>query len=125
MTAVEDYIYTLEGRQRELMLYLHGHLVNALNLEDKLRYNIPFYFRKSWICYLNPIKKEGIEIAFLRGKELSNEQGILDSKGRKQVSGIVFTKPSEIPLRALTKILQEAILLDDLVPYGSKRKKGK
>lgn len=123
MTAVEDYIYTLEGAQREVLLYLHKFLVQEVNLEDKLRFKIPFYFRKSWICYLNPIKKEGIEIAFLRGNELSNEQGLLDSKGRKQVCGIVFTKPSEIPIRALTEILQEAILLDDMVPYGSKRKK--
>ena len=125
MTEVEDFIYNYEGSQREIMLYIHKLLSDELNLTDKLRFKIPFYYRKSWICYLNPSKNSSIEFAFVRGNELSNSQGLLDSKGRKQVWSIELTKKSEIPIKELTEIIQEAILLDETVPYASKRKKSK
>jgi len=125
MTEVEDYIYNFEDSQRDIMLYIHKLLSFELNLTDKLRFKIPFYYRKSWICYLNPTKNKSIEFAFVRGNELSNSQGLLDSKGRKQVWSIELTKLSEIPIKELTEIIQEAILLDETVPYASKRKKSK
>ncbi len=122
MTEVEDYIYDFDGSQRKIMLYIHRLLVAELNLTDKLRFKIPFYYRKSWICYLNPLKNGKIEFAFVRGNELSNYQGILDNKGRKQVFGIEFEKVSEIPVREINEIIQEAIMLDETKPYESKRK---
>jgi hypothetical protein len=125
MTEVEDYIYNFEDSQRDILVYIHRLLSVDLNLEDKLRYKIPFYYRKSWICYLNPTKNKSIEFAFVRGNELSNSQGLLDSKGREQVWSIELNKLSEIPIMELNEIIQEAILLDETVPYGSKRKKSK
>lgn len=123
MTEVENYIYRFEDSQREIMLYLHNLLTIELNLRDKLQYKIPFYYRKSWICYVNPTKKKSIEFAFVRGNELSNSLGLLDSKGRKQVCSIELTSLSEIPINDLKAVIQEAILLDETVPYASKRKK--
>ncbi len=72
---------------------------------------------------MNPLKDEGIEFAFTRGNELSNEQGLLEDRGRKQVRGVVFKSLSDIPFRTLMEILQEAIVLDEKVPYRSYRKK--
>ncbi len=89
----------------------------------KIRYRVPFYFRKSWVCYLNPIKNHGIEIAFIRGNELSNEQGILQAKNRKQVHGVEVFDYNALPLKALQEVIQEALLLDETIPYASKRKK--
>ena len=121
MTEVEEYIYNLEGSQRELMLYFHKLLSVDLNLTDRIRFKIPFYYRKSWICYLNHTKNNTVEFAFVRGNELSNSKGLLDSKGRKQVLSIEITKLSEVPLYELDEIIQEAIILDDSIPYASKR----
>jgi len=125
MREVEDYIYNFDNSQRDIMLYIHKLLSVELYLTDKLRFRIPFYYRKSWICYLNPSKNNTIEFAFVRGNELSNSQNLLDSKGRKQVWSIELTKLSEMPIKELTEIIQEAILLDETVPYASKRKKTK
>ncbi|MDX1363386.1 MAG: DUF1801 domain-containing protein [Arenibacter latericius] len=122
MTEVEEFIYQFEDDQRKMMLFLHNWLTKDLTLTEKMRFNIPFYFGKSWICYLNPTKKGKIEFAFVRGNELSNEQGLLDSKGRKQVYSIEFEKINDIPKQALNEIIQEAILLDEAKPYQSKRK---
>ncbi len=124
MNEVENFIYQFENHQRAVLLFLHDLLSNQLELEDKLRYRIPFYYGRSWICYLRPNDDQSIELVFLRGNELSNSQGILDCKGRKQVSGITIKNITEIPMAALEETLQEALLLDETTAYKSKRKKG-
>lgn len=122
MIEVENFIYKHEGDQREILLYLH-HLFIDFDLSTKIRYKIPFYYGKTWICYLNPIKKGGIELVFIRGNELSNSQGLLDNKGRKQVAGLEIFNVKDIPQETLREVIHEAILLDEMVPYASKRKK--
>ena len=120
---VENFLHNLDASQKEVAVYLHKLMVSFPGVVSKIRYKIPFYYQKSWICYLNPSKKNQIEFAFTRGNELSNEQGLLDSKGRKQISGITFTSINDIPKESLIEIIQEALLLDTHVPYASKRKK--
>lgn len=112
MTQIEDFIYQYEGNQRDVLLYFHQLLSQEYNLSCKMRYRIPFYYGKTWICYLNPTKRGTVELAFLKGHLLSNVQGLLDSKGRKQVCGIEFGKVEDIPPSAVDEIVQEAILLD-------------
>ena len=119
---VEDYIYHFEGNQREVLFFFHDLFTKGLNLTEKIRFKIPFYYGRSWICFLNPVKGGKIEVAFIRGNELSNDQGLLESKGRKQVYGIEFEKVSEIPLQLMNEIIHEAILLDQSTPYSFKRK---
>ena len=121
MSSVDLFIQGLDDPQRSLMIYLDHLLMQIPELTSKIRYRIPFYYRKSWICYLNPIKRQGIELVFIRGNELSNEQGILDPKGRKQVSGLEIYRSNDIPFTALHEVIQEALILDESVPYASKR----
>ncbi|MGB1243402.1 MAG: DUF1801 domain-containing protein [Chitinophagales bacterium] len=125
MDVVLDYIYEQEGEQREILLFLHELMLSYPAITSKIRYRVPFYYRKSWVCYLNPRKNNAVEFCFLRGNELSNEQGILESKGRKQVYSLTFEEVKTIPVEALEQIIQEAILLDDTVKYASKRTKKK
>ncbi|WKK86518.1 DUF1801 domain-containing protein [Marivirga arenosa] len=121
MTEVEQYIFDLKINQREIMLYFHDILAHQLELEAKIRYKIPFYYHKSWVCYMNPIKNGGVELAFLRANELSNHQGLLDFKGRKQVAGISFFNLKKVPKDLIYEIIQEALLLDESIKYKSKR----
>lgn len=123
MSEVEEFINQFEGEQIEIMLYFHNWLANELNLIDKIRFDIPFYYNLSWICYLNPKKNGNVEFAFVRGNELSNEQGLLESKGRKQVYSIEINSIENIPHDELHDIIHEAILLDQTKPYQSKRSK--
>ncbi len=116
-----DFILGLEGRQQAVMLHLHHLIASFPELTGKIRYKIPFYYRKSWICYLNPLKDGGVELAFPRGNELSNEQGLLQANGRRQVRGAVFYDTNEITDETLLEILSEAVLLDEEVKYASKR----
>ena len=117
MQEVEEFIYQLDENQRDLMLYVHERLLSQPGVTARIRYKIPFYDRISWICYLNPLKKGGIELAFVRGDELSNAQGILDFKGRKQVCGIELHSLAEIPEETLYEVIQEALMVDESVKY--------
>ncbi|MCF8366383.1 MAG: DUF1801 domain-containing protein [Bacteroidales bacterium] len=122
MNAVLDFIYNHEGEQKDLLLYFHQMITANPGVTYKMSYRLPFYYRKSWICYLNPTKNHGMELAFLRGNELSNSQGLLEAKGRKQVSGITFYNLSEIPVNAVQEILQEALILDEEIRYSWKNR---
>lgn len=122
MANVEDFINQLENEQKEVMLYFHELLAHQLELEDKIRFKIPFYYHKSWVCYLNPIKNNAVELAFLYGKELSNQQGLLQANGRKQVAGITFSKVEDIPRDQVYEIIQEALMLDEMKYNQRKRK---
>lgn len=125
MEAIFQFIDRYDGKQQEILQYFHNLLISFPDIEAKLRYKIPFYFRKSWICYLNPIKKTGIELCFTRGNELSNAQGILAARERKQIRGIILERVEDIPTETIIEILQEAFLLDETVPYKSKNRKKK
>lgn len=124
MSEAVEFIHQHSGHPRAIMLYFHNLLTGELDLEAKIRFKIPFYFRKSWICYLNPAG-EGVEFAFTRGNELSNAQGLLQSKGRKQVYSVTFQKLSDIPRAEILEVIHEALLLDEIKPYGSKRSRRK
>jgi len=116
---IEEYIDGFEGDDHEIMKFLHDLMMDQPGILSKITYKIPFYYRNSWICYINHVKKGGIEFVFTRGKELSNEQGILAGRGRKEVKGIHFNTVDDIPAGLLHEVIQEAILLDETVPYSS------
>ncbi|NNE29018.1 MAG: DUF1801 domain-containing protein [Saprospiraceae bacterium] len=122
MDFVLDFILEQEEPNRSILEYLHEVLSREPELVPRIRYDIPFYFRTSWVCYLKPIKEVGVELAFTRGNELSNANGLLDNRGRSQVAGVIYTSIKEIDLRPLQETLQEALLLDETVKYKSKRK---
>jgi len=123
MSSVQDFIYDLEGDEQAITQYLHELITSLPEMEAKIRYRVPFYFRRSWICYINPQKKGGVELVFLRGNEMANENGLLEARGRSQVMGVIIHTLKDIPQEAIQEILMEAIVLDETVPYKSKRSK--
>lgn len=123
MSAVEDFIFRHEGNQREIMLYFHRMLTSFPTVTTAIKYRLPFYDQNTWVCYLSPLKNGKVSLSFIRGYELSNEQGLLESKGRKQVLSIDFESVDEIPKEAIREIINEALFLDETVPYQPKGKR--
>lgn len=122
MDKVVAFILDQTEQQAEVIQFLHDLMLSFPEITSKIKYKIPFYYHKSWICYINPIKNNQVEFAFTRGNELSNEQGLLDAKDRKQVMGITFERVKDIPVETLIEVIQEALVLDETIPYVSKRK---
>lgn len=123
MEEVEIFIEELENeQQREIMIHLHEFILMFANMEPKIRFKIPFYYLNSWICYLNPIKPDKVELSFVRANELSTALPLLDFKKRKQIAGITIDSLNSLPKTELALIFQEAILLDETIPYKLRKK---
>jgi hypothetical protein len=123
--GVIDYIMMHEGRQRELLHFFHDLLMEQPGMQCKISYKVPFYSLRQRICYLVARKDGSVEIAFPRGHQLSNEQGILEPSGRKYITGLRIKSIAEVPHEALHEVIQEAILLDEIPytpPYAFKKK---
>ncbi|MDW3652091.1 MAG: DUF1801 domain-containing protein [Bacteroidia bacterium] len=123
MNKAEDIIYSQPEKVQKLMEFFHQMLCEEFGLTSKVSFGNPAYYRKSWICYFKAIKDNAFELAFFRGNELSNEQGILESKGRKQLRSIIIKELDAQLIESLKVIFFEAIDLDEQKPYESKRKK--
>lgn len=114
MKTIEDFILGLDSQQKVIVSFFHQHLTQNHDLLGKISYNIPVYYRKSWVCYLNPIKNNGIELVFTKGHRLSNDQGLLDKKKRKYVAGIDLYNLKHVPEQSIDEIIQEALIIDQL-----------
>ncbi|HBX67365.1 MAG: hypothetical protein CL670_02200 [Balneola sp.] len=123
MSVVLNFIESHEGNQREVMLYFHNLLTAYPTVTASIKYRIPFYDQKTWVCYLSPLKNGKVSLSFIRGYELSNEQGLLESKGRKQVLSVDFEKVDEIPKNTIREVINEALFLDETIPYQPKGKR--
>lgn len=118
MQSIIDYIIDQPEPAGTIMGYWHDYISEHYpHLEATMKYDIPFYVGNHWICYLNPIKKGGIELCFTRGVELSNADGVLDARGRKQISGIRIVDIEKAPMQAIKRTMEEAVLLDQTTPY--------
>jgi len=113
MKPIDEYILSLKGQQKEIISAIDLVLREGYKINGVIKWRIPFYQRKTNICYLNPIKNDGVEFVFYRGKHFSNQHGLLQSKGRKQVAGIELYSADDIPEEPIHEIIEEAILLDD------------
>ena len=111
--AMEAFLDRLDEKQKLLFHALDHFFLQQFEMGRKIRYRIPFYDGQTWVCYLNPVKKSGIELVYLRGRDLFNAQGLLDARGRKMVAGVLIYELEEIPWRSLEEITQEALMLDE------------
>lgn len=113
MKDILDMNLPVSDNQMEIILRLHRLFTDIPGIECKKRFKIPFYYRHSWVAYLNPIKKDGIELCFLKGLEMSNHDGRLQSKDRKMVAGISIYSFEEIDEDSVLDHFHEALILDE------------
>jgi hypothetical protein len=113
MLSLDTFLASLPPAQNAVVSHLLESLTTYPGVEIKMRYGIPFLYRKSWICYLNPLKKGGVELVFIRGVALSNQNGLLEAKGRKMVAGRTYPDLQSIDEDLLWEVFNEALLLDD------------
>ncbi|NOU58747.1 DUF1801 domain-containing protein [Marinifilum caeruleilacunae] len=119
MDHIEEYIYNCEGEQREILLQVHQLLLSYPHVVAKYKYKTPFYYRKSWICYLLANKNGSVDLSFTRALEFADENKKLDFRDRKMVGSICLSKLTDINEDVML-LIQEALLIDDTVPYTKK-----
>ena len=114
MTVREFILEQQNSHQKKLLQVIDNFLISRFELEPKIRYRIPFYYQLSWVCYLNPISGNTIEWAFIHGHLMSNDHGMLQSKGRKQVRGIEISSQEQIFDPIIETIVHEALIIDEM-----------
>ncbi len=122
MNPVDSYILSQPNDKRDIFTFFHSLFTNTYGLTPHIKWNIPTYYGKTWIFYINPDKKEGIHLCFMRGNELSNPQKVLESKGRKMVLSYHIKNLDNIPYKLLIENIEEAINLDKTVAFKVRKK---
>lgn len=109
----DDFVSGIPDQPREILERLNHLLLSYSGIHCKIRFKIPFYDCKTWICYLNPLKNGAVELVFLRGSELADEGGLLDARGRKMVKGIIISDATNIPYETIHSLMAQALILDE------------
>ena len=111
MSPVEVFILDLPAELRPVFRQLRNIILSASpQIEEKLVYNIPFFYGKKRIFYLNPLKN-GVDLGFCDGYLLSDNP-VLEQKSRTQVKTIFYRHHSEIDEEILIPLIHEAIIID-------------
>jgi hypothetical protein len=118
MKTYEDFFVELSGAEKIMVNLLRKIILDSVpNLTEKISYGVPYYFQRSRVCFIWPASvkygpKSGVMLGFCKGNLLSNEQGILESAGRKEVYSVTFHSPGDVKPALIKEILYEAIIVD-------------
>lgn len=122
MDSVQAYITERPKSQAQIMSVLRSMILDVgPHVQEKISYTVPFFYFHGPLCYLSP-KLDGAYIGFVRGHALSNEQGLLEIKGRKYIRSVHFHSLAELheKVDAVRHILNEAAILNE---YHDQQKK--
>lgn len=128
MSIYTEFIETIESEAlRTVCNALHDEILLYPNTLIKKKFNLPFFYGNTWVCYLNFVKKKGsadkeVELCFVRGRELPSKE-LLNFKERVMIGGLSFSTIDAIDWGILKLLLEEAIHLDQERPYTFTKKK--
>jgi hypothetical protein len=125
MKTYLDYINItpLTENQKSIVDYIYNELVVYSGVECKIKFKLPFFYKNTWVAYLNPIKKDGIEFCIVRAKEIPSIGEFVNYKNRTMIAGISYYSIKEIDFNILHFVFQEAYQLDSTTPYTFKKTK--
>ena len=113
--TVAQFIKAQPPRKLEMMTILRSWIFDlGAQTKEGIRDNIPHFHLHGDLCYLNPTE-EGVDLGFVKGYELPNEHGLLESNGRKHTMSITFHSVAEVEEHEETvrQILNEAAILNE------------
>lgn len=114
MQNVEEYLHLQPQEFQKSLWELHLYLTEQCGLEPKIKFNIPFYYGRTWVCYINVhVKSQSFEFCFLNGIEMSTQWERLEMRGRQMVAGVVFKCDEKVIGPQLEEAVQEALILDE------------
>lgn len=120
---VQDFLDHLPEEEREIVEFLRHLILQTIpDCTEKLAYNVPFYYRRSRVCFLWPAaipwggiqQGEGVQLGFCQGFLLPDSRGYLERGNRKEVASRTFTNPKEIDSELLRTYLFDAVQLDEV-----------
>jgi hypothetical protein len=117
--TIADFLAYLPEPELELVDALRALVFECIpDCTERLSYNVPFYYRRSRICYIWPGSvpwgtiKSGVQLGFCEGWLLPDAE-YLEAGNRKQVYVKTFATVKEINVPRLRQLLYEAVLIDE------------
>ena len=89
------------------------------NGKEKISYNVPFFYGNKGICIIWPSVilcggiKKGVLLGFWYGNRLIDTDNYLTHGTNKQIFYKIFNDVDEINIKAVVKLLREAVKLDE------------
>ncbi|MGV3503084.1 MAG: DUF1801 domain-containing protein [Adhaeribacter sp.] len=115
--SLEDFLAYLPEEEFRLVQALRRIVRSCMpEAEEKLAYNVPFYYRHARICYIWPASvpwgglQQGVALGFCKGALLRDEIHYLEK--RKETATKVFKQIADIDEDLVKAYLYEAIELD-------------
>jgi hypothetical protein len=109
MTHYDDFISKLNGNQRQIVESLHSVILSFPGTSCKIRWGIPFFDYKKWVCYINPRKDGKVDLTFLQARKFDDPTGLLEARGRKMVKSLVVADDSDDTLATVIILMEEAL----------------
>ena len=137
--TVDEMIMSLPKVEQVIVKRLRALVQECLPAATEKGYygeGVPFYTHHRMICFIWPgsvywgpkkdpetQKNKGVSLGFCQGNLMSNEDGVLQAEGRKQIYVMYFHSLNEIREDQVRALLFEAGMIDD--SFGIKKKKVK
>lgn len=119
--SVGEFLDYIPEEELKIVSALRNIILECLpECEEKLSYNVPYYYRHSRICCIWPASipwggfDSGVVIGFCRGNQLSDKINYLEKGNRKKVYTKTFHSVDEIEPDLLKSYLYEAIDIDGM-----------
>lgn len=121
MKTINNYIDKVAPEFVSIVIKLRSIIKQSLpGITEKISYNIPFYYYEGPLCYIN-VRKNYVDLGFAKGFALSNKQGLLDMKDRKQVASLRYYLEENIDKTIIQELLIEAASVNELQSLTKKR----
>lgn len=118
--SLSELYALLPAQERELLDLLCELVRRELPAycREKISYNVPYFYGHKGICILWPASvprggfKRGVLFGFWRGNELIDEDQYLVHGTNKKIFYRIYQNPEEVDVKALRRLLREAVKLD-------------
>ncbi|MFK7937725.1 MAG: DUF1801 domain-containing protein [Saprospiraceae bacterium] len=124
--TIPDYLDRLESpTQRKLMTEGHFLMLDLLpQIQTAVKWKVPYYTYHAPLCYFSPVQ-DHFYIGFVRGYELSNEQGRLVGENRKFVRHLYIQTLEALFMNSTAEVILEAAGLAEKDGRGFEAYRGK
>jgi hypothetical protein len=108
--TIDEFIVDSDPAVRPLLAATREYILDLHPMmSEKMRYKIPFFDYLGWLFYLNT-RKDHIELGFINGAELADEEGVLTATDRKMIRHYRIHSLKDLRNPALRNLIQQAML---------------
>ena len=121
ITSLVQLYNILPDNERLILDILRQLVIETLPkyCKEKISFNVPYFYGNRGICIIWPASiprggiTEGVLFGFWQGRHLKDADNYLTHGTNKKVYYKIFKAPAQINIRALKKLLKEAIDFDN------------